>query len=153
MPAGPHDFGKIDSVAVKSPKMMVIRNHDVAAIAEKINHALIFGSGQMMGLEIHRRLMTPIIRARMNVRHQIKNLGVGQVFLIELVNDTGNQILHPRVSAFRITGAKTVSRIDLFDRSETVPTRDFPAESILKKSSRGLEQRLDDFRNRSFHGI
>src|SRR2546423_3851274 len=153
MQAGPHDLGKIDSVAVESTKMMVVRNHHIAAVAEKIDHASIFRSRKMMGLKIHGGLMTPIITAGMNVRHQIENLRIGERFRIETVNDAGDQILHPGVSAFWIAGDKNVRRISLLDGSESGRASDFFVESILKKSCRHSEDRLDDFRNRSFHGI
>jgi hypothetical protein len=153
VPAGPHDFGKVDRVAVESPKMMIVRNHHITAVAQKINYPPIFGSGEMMGLEEHRGLMPPIITAEMNIRHQIEKQEVGQIFRVEIVNSARDQILHPGVPAFWVADDEDIGGIGPLNGSEPGLALNFSIETILQKPCRRSKDRLNDFRNRSFHGV
>ena len=153
MSARSHNLGKIDGVTVQGAKMMIIGDHHVASVAQKVNYASIIGAGQMMCLKEHGSLVASIIRAGMNVWNQIQDQRIGQVFRIEAINNTGHQILHPGVPTFWIPGNKNVCRIGSAYRTESGLAMDFFVEPILQKPRRRFQDRFDDFSDRSSHNI
>ena len=136
MPPGSHNLGKIDRVTAEGAKMMIIGDHHIASVAQKVNYAAIIGAGQMMCLKVHGGLVAPIITAEMDVRNQIQDQRIGQTLRIEAVNKTRDQILHPGVPTFWIAGNKNVCGIGSTYRPESSLALDSLVEPISQKPRR-----------------
>src|SRR5271166_5042924 len=93
--------------------MVVVRDHNIASVAQEVNHTPVLWTRQMMGLEKQRRVWAARPLLPMYIRHELLDESVRRGFRVNAVNDTCDQGLHPRVAGLGVANDPNVARGNL----------------------------------------